>query len=259
MLGSIIGDIIGSPYEFDNHRSTEFPLFTKYSCFTDDTVLTVATAVKLLDGDAYAERYKEFYRLYPHCSYGVRFHAWGSSASLEPYNSYGNGAAMRVSPIGWAFDNIEETLDEAALSAEATHNHLEGTKGAQATAAAIFLARTGASKSDIRTYVTNRFGYHIEEDIDYLREYYEYNETCQRTVPESIAVVLASTDFEDAIRKAVSIGGDSDTIACIVGGIAEAFYGKIPEEIRNEGLKRLDKRMMSVVERFCEEYDMRSR
>jgi ADP-ribosylglycohydrolase len=252
MLGSIIGDIIGSPYEFSNHRSVKFPLFTERSIFTDDTVLTVATAVKLLDGGTYAERYREFYRLYPHCSYGSRFHAWGRSESLQPYNSYGNGAAMRVSPIGWAFDTMEETLDEAALSAEATHNHPEGIKGAQATAAAVFLARTGSSKPEIREYIMNRFGYHLEEDIDYLREYYEYNETCQRTVPESIAVFLASTDFEDAIRKAVSIGGDSDTIACIVGGVAEAFHGKIPAKIRQEALGRLDERLREAVERIEE-------
>jgi ADP-ribosylglycohydrolase len=159
---------------------------------------------------------------------------------------------MRVSPIGWAFDTMEETLDEAALSAEATHNHPEGIKGAQATAAAVFLARTGSSKPEIREYIMNRFGYHLEEDIDYLREYYEYNETCQRTVPESIAVFLASTDFEDAIRKAVSIGGDSDTIACIVGGVAEAFHGKIPAKIRQEALGRLDERLREAVERIEE-------
>jgi ADP-ribosylglycohydrolase len=157
---------------------------------------------------------------------------------------------MRVSPIGWVFDTMEETLDEAALSAEATHNHPEGIKGAQATAAAVFVARTGSSKQEIKEYIASRFGYHLEEDIDYLREYYEYNETCQRTVPESIAVFLASTDFEDAIRMAVSIGGDSDTIACIVGGIAEAFYGKVPERIRNNAFQRLDARLRGVVEEF---------
>ena len=253
MLGSIIGDIIGSPYEFNNHKSTGFPLFKSDSRFTDDTVLTVATAVKLLDGGTYGERYKEFYRLYPNCSYGSRFHQWGGSSTLEPYNSYGNGAAMRVSPIASVFDTMEEALGEAALSAEATHNHPEGVKGAQATTAAVFMARTGSTKVEIREYIEDRFGYVLEEDINYLRERYQYNETCQRTVPESIAVFLASTGFEDAIRKAVSIGGDSDTIACITGGIAEGFYG-IPEKIRREGLERLDARLRLVIERFQERF-----
>ncbi len=254
MLGAIIGDIVGSPYEFDNHRSTEFRLFTRRSFFTDDTVLTIATAVKLLYGGTYAERYHEYYRLYPDCSYGARFHQWGMSGGLEPYYSFGNGSAMRVSPVGFAFPTLEETLSEARLSAVATHNHPEGIKGAQATAAAVFLARTGHSKEEIAEYVWSLFMYDVKLDLSELRQTYGFNETCQRTVPQALAVFLQSNSFEDAIRKAVSIGGDSDTIACIVGGIAEAFYKRIPETIRKGALTRLDDRLKGIIEAFYGKY-----
>lgn len=250
MLGAIIGDIVGSPYEFDNHRSTRFPLFSEDSRFTDDTILTAATAVKLLDGGTYAGRYKEFYRLYPFASYGGSFRRWGESDSLAAYGSYGNGAAMRISPIGYAFPALEETLLEAERSASATHDHPEGIKGAQAVAGAIFLARTGGTKNDIEALVTGRFGYVLQKDLGYLRKHYTFNETCQQTVPEAISVFLASQDFEDALRKAVSIGGDSDTIACIVGGIAEPFYRTIPDDIAASGLALLDERLREIVNRF---------
>jgi len=176
------------------------------------------------------------------------------SVSPEPYNSFGNGSAMRVSPVGFAFPNLEETLREARLSAVATHNHPEGIKGAQATAAAVFLARTGHSKDEIAEYVLSMFLYDVNLDLSELRRTYGFNETCQRTVPQALAVFLQSNSFEDAIRKAVSIGGDSDTIACIVGGIAEAFYRYIPEAIRKKGMRKLDDRMTTVVDAFYEKY-----
>jgi ADP-ribosylglycohydrolase len=179
------------------------------------------------------------------------FRQWGRNADMGPYNLFGNGSAMRVSPIGWAFPTLEETLAEAERSAAVTHNHPEGIKGAQATASAIFLARTGAGKAEIRAHTRNAFGYDMSRTLDEIRPGYTHVESCQETVPEAITAFLESEGFEDAIRKAVSLGGDSDTLTCITGGIAEAFYGGVPEEIARETLARLDERLRTIVERFC--------
>jgi ADP-ribosylglycohydrolase len=256
MLGAIVGDIIGSPYEFDcnNIKTTDFPLFTTKSQFTDDTILTVATAQVLLDGLEYAVAYRAAYLEYPYAGWSTGFTAWARSGSEKPYNSFGNGAAMRVSPIGWAFATMEETLSEAKRSADASHNHLEGIKGAQATAAAVYLARTGASKPVIKNFIQRAFGYDLSRTLDEIRPSYHHVESCQETVPEAITAFLESDSFEDAIRKAVSLGGDSDTLTCITGGIAEAFYSGVPEPLSTEALARLDAPLQRVVERFRERY-----
>jgi ADP-ribosylglycohydrolase len=249
MLGAIAGDMIGQVYEFDNIKTTDFPLFKAESTFTDDTVLTVAVADVILHGGDRARVSKEYFERYPGRSYGGMFQAWASSADTEPYNSFGNGSAMRVSPVGFAFESLEEVLAEAKKSAEFTHNHPEGIKGAQAVAAAIFLARTGKTKDEIKLYVEEQFGYDLGEPLDEIREYYTYDVTGQGSVPQSIIAFLESTDFEDAIRKAVSIGGDSDTVACITGGIAEAAYG-VPAPI----MARLDERLSIVLVEFEERF-----
>ena len=250
MLGAIAGDIIGSVFEWNNNRSKDFPLFSSGSDFTDDTVMTIATADVLLHHGDYAKAYKKFGRLYPGRGYGGRFAWWLGSESYEPYNSFGNGSAMRVSPVGVAFDTLEKVLEEAKKSAEVTHNHPEGIKGAQATAAAIFLARTGKRKEDIKTYIEKEFQYDLSRRLDDIRPTYEFNGTCQGSVPEAIIAFLESEDFEDAIRNAISIGGDSDTIACIAGGIAEAYYGGVPGEIKERVMEILDERMRGIVEEF---------
>ncbi|MEB3213709.1 MAG: ADP-ribosylglycohydrolase family protein [Leptolyngbyaceae bacterium] len=255
MLGAIAGDMIGSPYEFNNNRTKEFPLFTDRSSFTDDTILSVAVAELLLDETSntrdYAQAFQTYGRRYPHPTggYGARFSEWIWSDSAEPYGSWGNGSAMRVSPIGFAFDDMETVLTEAKRSAEVTHNHPEGIKGAQATAAAIFMARTGASKAEIRAYVESTFGYDLQRSVEEVRPVYRYNESCQETVPEALIAFLDATDCEDAIRNAVSLGGDSDTLTCITGGIADAFYG-VPEAIAQEVLSRLDDHLRGITQKF---------
>lgn len=239
MLGAIIGDTVGSVYEFDNIKTTDFPLFTERSEFTDDSVMSVAVAEWLLrdknhthkELEASMVRYANKYRN-PVGGYGGSFYRWlFSGRERKPYNSWGNGSAMRVSAVGWAFDTIEETLRVAEISASITHNHPEGIKGAQSVAAAIFLARTGKTKAEIKEYVETRFGYDLSRTCEEIRPDYVFEESCQGTIPAAMAAFLDSTDFENAVRLAVSLGGDSDTIACITGGIAEAFYGHIPEEI----------------------------
>ncbi len=250
MLGAIVGDIVGSIYEFNNHHSKDFPLFGGACDFTDDTVLTIAVADCLLSNGNYAEYIKNYARKYPNRGYGGRFAQWIRFESMEPYNSWGNGSAMRVSSIGFAYDDWESVMNEAKRSAEVTHNHPEGIKGAQATAIAIYLARTGQSKEQIKQAIANTFKYDLNRTVDEIRPVYEFNESCQETVPEAIIAFLESTDFEDAIRNAISLGGDSDTLACITGGIAEAFYGGVPEDIANQALSYLDNDMRTVVEKF---------
>jgi ADP-ribosylglycohydrolase len=233
MLGAIVGDIVGSIYEFNNHRSKDFLLFGDGCDFTDDTVLTVAVADCLMKNGNYAEYIKQYARAYPQVkgSYGGRFAQWIHSESMEPYNSWGNGSAMRVSAVGFAFDTLEMVMQEAKKSAEVTHNHPEGIKGAQATAVAIFLARKGKSKEQIKAAISKSFGYDLDRTLDEIRPVYKFNESCQETVPEAIIAFLESNSFEDAIRNGISLGGDSDTLTCITGGIAEAFYGGVPEEL----------------------------
>ena len=254
MIGAIAGDIIGSVYEKHNITITDFQLFDPHCHFTDDTVLTVAVADCLLHGKEYAETFREYFRRYPYSGYGKDFRRWARVPETGPYNSMGNGSAMRVSPVGWVFNNLEEVLKEAKRSAEVTHNHPEGIKGAQALAAAIFLARTGASREDIAAFITETFGYRLDEPIDEIRKHYGFDVTCQGSVPQAIRAFLESESYEDAIRKAISIGGDSDTIACIAGGIAEAFYGGAPQEIISFTLGKLDDELRKVVIEFCGKY-----
>lgn len=254
MIGAITGDIVGSIYEHRPIKRTDFPLFGRSCRFTDDTVLTVAVADAILCGAPYAEKLREWHALYPHAGYGGSFRRWASTPGAGPYNSWGNGSAMRVSPVGYAFDTIGRVLDEAASSAAVTHNHPEGIKGARAVAAAVFIARTGSSKDDIRGFVESEFGYDLTRTIDGIRPSYRFDVSCQGSVPEALMAFLESVDFEDAVRKAVSLGGDSDTIACIAGAVAEAFYGGVPGGIRARALAHLDDRLRGVVGRFVERY-----
>lgn len=262
MYGAILGDIIGSPYEFDQGDKTkDFPLFSDDSYATDDTVMTVAVAEAFLEMGAEAEENALYARLvhdmqkwgnrYPHAGYGIRFSRWLRDRFPEPYNSWGNGSAMRVSPVGWLFDSLEKTLAMAVLSAEVTHNHPEGIKGAQATAAAIYLARTGSTKAEIRAYIEENFHYDLSRTCDEIRPGYRHVESCQETVPEAITAFLEGESFEDVIRTAVSLGGDCDTLTCIAGSIAEAFYG-VPEELKTECRRFLTPDLLDILDRFYE-------
>ena len=260
MLGAILGDIIGSAYEFDayNCKSKDFPLFSRRSTFTDDTVMTLAVADALMkvtpedDDDVIrAELVKSMQtvgRPYPHCGYGGRFYGWMYSDNPRPYNSCGNGSGMRVSSAGWFYNDLDTVLRMARLTADVTHNHPEGIKGAQAVASAIFLARTGKSKADIKAYVSKQFGYDLDRTCDEIRPAYRHVETCQKSVPEAIIAFLEGRDYEDVVRTAVSIGGDSDTIADMAGAIAEAFYG-MPEELKRECRDRLPDELREILER----------
>ena len=261
MFGAILGDMIGAPYEFDRSPTTkEFPLFSRGTEFTDDSVLTVAVAEALMDTAgksddeiraALVSTMRKWAKRYPDAGYGRRFYHWLRAKDPEPYGSYGNGSAMRVSAAGWLYDTLEETRRIARLTAEVTHNHPEGIKGAEATASAIFLARTGADKDEIRDYISSEFGYGLSRTCDEIRPTYHHVESCQKTVPEAITAFLEGTDFEDVIRTAVSLGGDCDTLTCIACSIGEAFYG-IPDELTTECRKRLPDDMLAVLDRFEE-------
>jgi ADP-ribosylglycohydrolase len=254
MLGAIAGDVIGSVHEFRRQKSKEFPLFVAESRFTDDTVLSIAVADCLLTGSSYIDKFRAYAQAYPNRCYGVGFWRWVESGSREPYNSWGNGSAMRVSPIAFAFQTLEEVLKEAKASADVTHNHPEGIRGAQAAAAATFLARHGESKKSIRHTVEKQFGYDLSRTSATIRETYQFNESCQETVPEAITAFLDSEDYEDAVRLAISLGGDADTLACITGGIAGAFYGGVPHGIAAPALALLDDELRNTVTRFCRTY-----
>ena len=254
MLGAVAGDVIGSIFEWERIKTTDFPLFSPRSEFTDDTVLTVAAAYAILQGEDYVTAFKDFGRRYPGKGYGGFFLFWLNSPDNHPYNSWGNGSAMRVSPVGFAFDTVEEVLSEAKKSAEVTHNHPEGIKGAQATALAIFLARMGGSKDDIRAEISVRFAYDLDQRLDDIRPAYQFDESCQGTVPPAIIAFLESEDVEDAIRKAVSLGGDSDTLACITGGISHAFYKHIPNEIVANVRNRLPEEFLQIIDAFRARY-----
>jgi ADP-ribosylglycohydrolase len=256
MLGAIIGDIIGSVYEVIDIKTTDFPLFSERSTFTDDTVLTVAIADSILNDIPYEINLKKYFKMFPYAGYGGTFRAWAASESMDPYNSWGNGSAMRVSPVGFAFDTLDEVLSESRRSAAVTHNHPEGIKGAQSVASAIFLARNNKSKDQIKQFIEERFKYDLGEPLDEIRRYYTFDVSCQGSVPQAIIAFLESSDFEDAIRKAISIGGDSDTIACITGGIAQAYYREIPEFIQRGITEILDERLMEVVTLFLQRYEI---
>ena len=260
MLGAIVGDIVGSPYEFNNHRSKDFPLFTRASFVTDDSIMTLALAKALMETARNLDREDEaFYPLlsetavkymqevgrpYPDCGYGGRFFSWIYSDQPQPYRSYGNGAAMRVSPAGFFAESLEEAIKLSYTVTAVSHNHPEGIKGAEATAVAIFLARQGASLEDISCYIQDHY-YDLDFSLDEIRPVYRFNETCQKTVPQAIQAFLESHSFEDAIRNAISIGGDSDTLAAITGAMAQAYYG-VPPDIRKQALTYLDSRLLAI-------------
>ncbi len=250
MLGAIAGDIIGSRFEHAGIKSKDFELFNRQSIFTDDTVHTVALADSLLHKIPYQEKLREYFIYYPHAGYGGRFRRWARSPQPMPYGSYGNGSAMRVSPIAWYYDSQDEVLEAARRSAEMTHNHPEGLRGAQSVAGAVFIARKGADKKQIRNFIQDTFAYDLSGSIDEIRPGYSFDVSCQGSVPYAILAFLESTDFEDAIRNAVSLGGDSDTQACIAGSIAEAYYGGVPVEIADEALARLDSRLTDIYKKF---------
>jgi ADP-ribosylglycohydrolase len=261
MLGAIAGDIIGSVYEgkkaWRENRNAGFqPLFAPDAHFTDDTVLTVAVADSILHGGDLVDVLKEYARAYPHAGYGGNFRQWAVSDDREPYNSWGNGSAMRVSAVGRAYDMLDEVLVRARWSAEVTHNHPEGIAGAEATAAAVYLARSGSSKGQIVDYIERKFGYDLCTSLDDMRPGYKFDVSCKGTVPPAIRAFIESTDYENAVRLAISLGGDADTLACITGGIAEAFYGGVPEEIRRQAWERLDERLRGVVQEFERRYPL---
>ena len=258
MYGAILGDIIGSPYEFDmGSKTKEFPLFSKRSTFTDDSVMTIAVAEAFLgvpdDDEVIRKRLidamQKYGALYPHAGYGLRFSDWLDSEAPMPYNSWGNGSAMRVSAVAWLYNDLETVRHMARLSAEVTHNHPEGIKGAEATASAIFLARTGYTKDRIRQYIENEFTYALNRTCDEIRPAYHHVESCMETVPEAITAFLEGDSFEDVIRTAVSLGGDCDTLTCIAGSIAEAFYG-VSDDLKEECMSRLPQDLLEVLIRF---------
>ena len=260
MYGAILGDIVGSPYEFDcnNYKAKDFPLFSRRSDFTDETVMTLAVAKALLSTrgqddaaikTALVREMQQLGRAYPDRGYGTHFGGWLYEDDPQPYHSYGNGSAMRVSSAAWLAKDMAESLHLARLTAEVTHDHPEGIKGAQATAAAIFLARTGHGKEEIKAYVEREFGYDLSRSCDEIRPAYHHVESCQETVPQAITAFLESADFEDALRTAVSLGGDSDTLAAITGSIAEASYG-VPEELRQECRKRLTPELSEILRQW---------
>ena len=255
LIGAIAGDIIGSRFERYNIKSTAFELFQRPSCFTDDTAMTIATAESILNNSSFTTAFQKYGRKYPNAGYGGTFYRWIFEENPQPYNSWGNGSAMRVSPIGYAYSTEEDVLDQAKKSAEVSHNHEEGIKGAQATAMCIFLARTGKSKEEIRSYVEHNFRYDLSISLDEIRPNYYFDVSCQGSVPHAIRAFLESSDFENAIRLAISIGGDSDTIACITGGIAQAYYKTIPQEVVQEVMQRLPKELSDVVLQFDEKYN----
>ncbi len=267
MLGAIIGDIVGSIYEFSNIKKKDFPFWGKYCEYTDDSILTIATAAWLLHGGDVAKYYSKYAEENgtPLGGYGRMFRRWVTRTIVDedysPYNSCGNGSAMRVSPVGWAFDSEIEVLEWAKKSAECTHNHSEGVKGAQATALCIFLARKGKTPNEIRNQIEKDFGYDLSLSVDEIRPRYSWKGldgagnggTCQGSVPQAITCALEASDFEDAVRNAISIGGDSDTIGCITGGIAEALFG-IPNDIRKKGMSYLPHELCKTVESFEAKY-----
>lgn len=263
MIGAILGDVVGSIYEFDNIKTKDFELFDKECFFIDDSVMTIAIAEALMQTEEINEENLEDFKenlitvmheigvKYPDCGYGGHFLVWMLRNKREPYNSFGNGSAMRVSSVGWYAKTLEDAELIAKATAEVSHNHPEGIKGAVATAGAVFLARTGATMGELRDYISKY--YTIDFTIDEIRPVYEFNETCQETVPQAMQAFFESTSFEDAIRNAISIGGDSDTLAAITGAVAEAYYG-IPEEMKETALSYLDERLLDITERFEDKF-----
>ena len=261
LMGAILGDIAGSIYEFDPHKSTDINIQDKRMDYTDDTIMTIAVADWILNDKLHTEkglveRMQQWGRRYPHPmgAYGNMFAQWLRTDNPKPYNSWGNGSAMRVSAVGFAFDTLEETMKVAKSCAEVTHNHPEGIKGAQATAAAIFMARTGSTKEEIRRFITDTFGYNLDRSCDDIRPTYGFDGSCQGTVPESIIAFLDSKDYEDALRLCISLGGDADTMGAITGAIAGAYYNKMSSALYEFGMEKLPKDMQNVVGLFNSKY-----
>jgi len=252
MFGAIVGDIAGSIYERRNCKSENCEIFVSGSGSkpTDDSVLTIATAQHFLTGDSYTRVYQEAGRTYPDAGYGFAFRQWFQNNNPQPYNSWGNGSAMRASPVGWVATDLDWALAEAARSAQVTHNHPEGIKGAQAVAAAVFLARNGKTKEEIKTFITDNFAYDLDRTVEEIRPGYEFDVSCQGSVPEAIIAFLESSHFEDVIRKAISLGGDSDTIACITGAIAHAFHRTIPDYMVQYCNQELTKSQREIQDEF---------
>ena len=276
MLGAIIGDMVGSIYEFSNHRSKEFPFFSSECYPTDDSIMTIAVTKAILENKGETkglshktvEWMRRIGQQYPNCGYGGRFYDWMFCDHPQPYSSYGNGAAMRVSACGWVANSVDQAKELAYSVTAVTHDHPEGIWGAEATACAIYLAKTGSSKDEIKSFIEENY-YDLDFTLDDIRPRYRFNETCQGTVPQAIEAFLESDSFEDAIRNAISVGGDSDTLAAITGGIAEAFYG-IPDDIRDQAIKQFrfgckmhypiasakqDPDLLSIVEAFEKTYN----
>lgn len=262
MYGAILGDMIGAPYEFDRGNKTkDFEMFNDRVSFTDDSVMTIAVADALMrisndaeDDDvktAVIQSMQKWGKKYPRAGYGQRFFFWLGKKNPQPYGSWGNGSAMRVSSVGWLYNSLEETRRYARLTAEVTHNHPEGIKGAEAVASAIFMARNGASKEEIKKYIIQEFDYDLSRTCDEIRPGYHHIESCQETVPEALTAFMEGADFEDVVRTAVSLGGDCDTLTCIAASIAEAFYG-LPDNMKDECRKRLPKDMLGILDRFDE-------
>lgn len=262
MYGAILDDIIGSPYEFDQgYKMKDFPLFSPNSTYTDDSVMTLAVADAFLSlppeaSEVEIRRFlvrsmQTYGQKYPYAGYGGMFRRWLKDSNPQPYGSYGNGSAMRVSSVGWLFDDLQTVRHMARLSAEVTHNHPEGIKGAEATACALYLARTGSTKAEIKSYIEANFHYDLSRTCDEIRPTYRHVESCQETVPEAITAFLEGNNFEDVIRTAVSLGGDCDTLTCIAGSIAEGFYG-VPEELKQQCRERLPGDLRKVLRRFEE-------
>src|SRR5262249_40027861 len=254
MLGAIAGDVIGSVHEGSGTKTKDFPLFVEDSRFTDDTVLTVAVAERLLRGGSYIDLYHDYFHAYPQAGYGFTFIRWAGYRRRDPYNSWGNGSAMRVSPVGFACDSLGDVLAQARASAEVTHNHPEGVRGAQATAAAVFLARSGSTKADIKAHIEREFGYNLSERLDDIRARYGFDVSCQGSVPQSIIAFLEADGVEDAVRNAISLGRGADAMASIAGGIAEAFFGGVRDEIASRTVAALDERLRGVVTEFRERF-----
>jgi len=254
MLGAVAGDIIGSVYEVNPIKTKQFPLFHPLCRYTDDTVLSLAVAKALMEDRDYARCFRELGRLYPRAGYGAAFFKWLNSSNPRAYGSWGNGAAMRVSPVGMAFQTEKEVLEEAARTAAVTHDHPEGIKGAQATALAVWLARTTQDKELIRKEISYRFGYDLGRRLDDIRPRYSFDVSCQGTVPEALISFLESESWEDSVRNAVSLGGDSDTLACIAGAVAEAYYGLPPRPVLQKVRKILTQELWEIMQRFYQQF-----
>lgn len=257
MLGAIAGDVIGSVYEGFPIKQTNFPLFDPRATFTDDTVLTVAIAFAIINPEVgYAHALKLFGRKYPHAGYGGNFRRWLLAKESEPYSSWGNGSAMRVSPVGWAFDTREQVLSEAEKTAAVSHNHPEGIKGAQAIALAVYLARNNTPKAEIRETIAGHFDYNLQRTVDHIRPGYNFDVSCQGSVPEALVAFFDGDGVEEAIRLAISLGGDSDTLACMAGAVAHAYYGGVPQPIASELRRRLPPDLLDVVDTFQQKYNV---